>query len=700
MMTVVVNDILWSGSTGGTIFHATGVDGRKNRIIASRDVMPRPPVPGEVWAIDGKKYDHPDYGLQYRATEACLNRPSGRLIIQVMSNSPNFPGIGERRARLLWDSFGEQLYELLDRNDHSPYVSVVGEDLARVVNSGWGALATEAAIFAWLDRRGINGCLATKLLDIYGNDVITKLDENPYRLLAFSSWKTTDTMARAMGMQNNDERRLAAAVDAILIKRLEASHTCAARAILADDIRKLIRCAEPVAQAALDTALEESALVATGAWLQGLGPAAMENYIAEQLHKMASGDFPAPQPALRNQIDAGVLTDFFHKYRQQFVPLNNEQQKAITMVLSSPVSVICGGAGVGKTTVLHAILEAARPHDIPVHMMALSGRAARRMSEATGQPAMTIAAFMNAVDRGTLRLDDESIIAIDESSMLDLPTTYRLLRRLEPGCKLVLLGDPGQLPPIGFGLVFHALVDARVVPMVELTEIHRQAAHTGIPRVGRAIRAGVVPDLMSYNGIDVGVSFVECARELVGDIVLDIAAELGGFSELQIISAVKAGPAGAQTINSLCRRSLPLGQTWAGNFAVGEPVIWLSNDYKLGLMNGSMGKVTGTQFGHPVVTWDEGEMVMDDVSDMDLAYAITVHKSQGSQWPRIIMPVYDSRLLDRSLLYTAITRAQLQVVLVGDRLAFERAVQEPANHHKRETGMLWWLLNSGYGRVQ
>jgi len=273
---------------------------------------------------------------------------------------------------------------------------------------------------------------------------------------------------------------------------------------------------------------------------------------------------------------------------------------------------------------------------------------------------------------------------------LDLPIMYRLLRRLEPGCKLLLLGDHGQLPPIGFGVVFHAFVQHSAIPQVELTEIHRQAAHTGIPQVSQTVRRGGIPDLQEYCGKSFGVSFIECPKQTAPDKVLDIVHDLGGIGEVQVISPLKSGNIGTRAVNTIFQGLLTQGREKYHGFSVGEPVIWLKNNYELGLMNGSLGIVKAIEENGLRVFWDEGEIVIeeDDIDDMGLAYAITVHKAQGSQWQRVVVPVFESRILDRTLLYTAITRAQSQVVLVGDRSAFDKAVAELSNASKRETAML------------
>jgi exodeoxyribonuclease V alpha subunit len=276
--------------------------------------------------------------------------------------------------------------------------------------------------------------------------------------------------------------------------------------------------------------------------------------------------------------------------------------------------------------------------------------------------------------------------------MVDLSTMYRILRRMRPGCKLLMVGDPGQLPPIGFGLVFHTLCETPSIPRVELTEIHRQAAETGIPQVSRSVRLGQVPELTGYKGRGVGVSFIDCPEgRTISDKVLDVVHDLGGFDEAQIICPIKNSPAGTRVLNGLCHNLIAPGRRSYAGFCTGEPVIWLHNNYELGLMNGSLGRVRSIEDGLTVDWIGEDEKQIANTQDMDLAYAITVHKAQGSQFPRVVVPLFNSRILDRTLVYTAITRAQYQVVMVGDRLAFEQSVTGPPNPSRRQTAMNFYL---------
>lgn len=689
MMTIVVDSVLFAGSTGGAVFSGTCEDGRKHRLVASYDVMPRPPVAGEVWRVAGSYQNHPVYGLQLVTTKAVLERPSGRLICDTIARSREFAGIGEKLADQLWRRFGEDLYAMLDRGDPAPFEGPLrSKELARILVNVWKDLAVESDAYLWLDRHGAPVWLAQKIIAVYQENVVAKLEENPYRLLAFTNWETADRIARSFGVDIEHERRLVAAADAAVVRRLLGKHTWATDNEFRETIREIIKCSDDVAGAAIELGIRDNALVRTDDGLQGLGPASMEEYIATTVAALAGGMFLAEQPTLRQQADAIFMMSFLSAFQDRTgMQLNQAQQDAVLMAVNEPVSILCGGAGVGKTTVLKAVCEAADQLGAQIFMLALSGRAARRMSEATGRDAMTIASFINRVDREEIKLHGEPTIAIDEASMLDLPTTYRLLRRLEPGCRLLLLGDPGQLPPISFGIVFHILVETEAVPMVTLTEIHRQAAATGIPQASTVMRAGAVPELSSYAGCGVGIHFIDCKREAIPEKIAGLIDDLGGFEHVQILSAVKDGIGGTRELNRDFHAAFAIGAAaQVEGFIEGEPVIWLENNYDLGLMNGSLGKVVKAK-GSLLVDWDGEQKVIDKPSDMEHAYAITIHKSQGSQFKRVIIPIFACRLLDRTMLYTAITRGVEQVILVGDRKAFEKAIIAPPSTSIRKTGL-------------
>lgn len=690
MKLVTINNVLYSGRRGGGVFRGIADDDKEYRFVGNSLVMPRPPIEGEVWLIEGNIRKHPEYGPQVEIDWAKLEKPSGRLIVHSISQSKLFQGIGIKRVERLWEKHGERIYSLLDAGDPTPFKDDIGPDLADVLIDGWKQMSAVSEVYKWLDENGIPVRLAFDLMSVYPQDLILQLEENPFKILAFTNWEKANVLARSLGFADDDDLRFFAAADAVNYQRAINDHTWTERTEFVRHLGKLLDCSEPTAFKAYDVALHKGAVQEIADGVQGRGPGSMEAFIASQVMDMIHGRYKTSQMTFRARRGDKFFSTFFKNYAQNHnLNLNQEQRDAVELSLTSPFGLITGGAGVGKTTVLHAVVEAAKLLNEELYMMAFTGRAARRMEETSGHPASTIHSFCNKVDDCQIHLEQgEPIIIIDEASMIDLPTMFRICLRMQPGCKLIMVGDPGQLPPIGFGIVFHAFCNDAKIPKVELTEIHRQAAETGIPQVANNIRLGILPDLPVYKGHGSGVSFLDCPFDNITGTVLDVVDALGGFDKAQILSPLKRGKSGTIAINQLAHEFEVAGASQYQGYALGEPVIWLNNDYELGLMNGSLGKVTAINSDKLNILWNpEGDIEIRDVGDLDYAYCITVHKSQGSEFPHVIVPVFDSRLLDRTLLYTAVTRAKQQVVLVGDRKAFEKAVMSPGNASRRETAM-------------
>ena len=402
--------------------------------------------------------------------------------------------------------------------------------------------------------------------------------------------------------------------------------------------------------------------------------------------------------------------------------LGPEQKEAVHLCLGTNLCVITGGAGTGKTSVLKCVYHIIREAGGEINQMALAGRAARRMSEATGLPARTIAGFLT--DDVTVYHADNTFV-IDEASMLDLPMTFRILRRLPDGCRLILVGDAEQLPPIGPGLVFHLLAKSMVgiVPTVELKRVYRQEGTSGIPAVAAAIRGGknsmpTIPDLPEYSGLGKGVSIYNAKASEMAEAIMRVYEDLGASdpeADVRVLAITREDkPHGVDGINKAFhvkysqdkKRVLGYSEEQApwkapGQFAEGEPVMWTQNEWERELFNGTLGVVEKAYDAPVVEKHDPGEhfsaninfdtgkkdVTISDLDSMVLAYAITVHKSQGSQFKRVIIPIAKVPLLDKALVYTAVTRAVEQVVLVGDIDVARAAVEGGANADKRSVGL-------------
>ncbi|WP_271565893.1 AAA family ATPase [Bradyrhizobium sp. CCBAU 11386] len=614
---------------------------------------------------------------------------SGETIVRHLAEEPAFEGIGYATAAKLWKSFGDNLYALLGNGDAVRLADVLGADRAERLVLAWREKLAEGDVVVWLDEHGFDARLAKKIIRLWGADAAAKLRESPYVMMALADWAVVDAAGRKIGVSTDDPRRLVAAVESVLYARLDQHHTWIGHRDLVTAVGRLLKCPPAKAEEALAAAVAQRAAIPIGGGFQAAGAHMMERYVADRIREMLA------EPAMGDLIAREVSDGELHAWldRQDLgVALDDEQREAVRIAVQERFGIVRGGAGVGKTTVLKAVARACASFGRTTHMMALAGRAAVRISEAAGWPASTIAAFLKGVEARNIALGPESLVVIDEASMLDLPTMYRILRSLPDGCRLLLVGDAGQLPPIQFGLVLHALVERNEIPSVELTRVYRQTEATGIPAVASAVRAGQLPGLPDkVDAASHGVALIS-SSELSTDQIVDVVADLGGFAEeLRIVCAVKAGPAGTEALNARFHDIFAVGRRRhpTRRLAEGEPVMFLKNDYQLGLRNGSLGRITGIEDGKVTTDFDGTEVELSGygLDDLALAYAITVHKAQGSSFRKVVIPIQKTRLLDRSLVYTAVTRATDLAVMVGDSEVLKQALRREAHAERRETAL-------------
>jgi exodeoxyribonuclease V alpha subunit len=670
--------------------------------------------PGQWWRVSGESelYERTVNGYlvrerQIKADQVSLMRMSGEHIVIFMAECDDFHGIGIVKARKLWAVFGEDLYGHLDNGDVAALKSVLTEESARQVVAAW-ALQGSARTLQWLQGSGIDVAVGRKLIAYFGAEAQEKLEEDPYRLLSFcATWKQVDKLARDhFAVEEADPRRLQGAVEEALYRVFDDGHTRVTIPSLVSRLSSVLdgRCRE-VAREALTNGLSNgSFVIGANGDVHPTGARVMEATVARAMVARLIGTNHLPLLHTAH-IDA-IVAEY---EAREGITLNVEQCLAIHTSAANALSLIVGGAGVGKTTVLKALYHVYDATRTRIFQVALAGRAAKRMMEATGRPASTIASFLKTAKEADLA--GRCVLVIDEASMVDIITMNRLCEMLPPHVRIVMAGDTGQLMPVGPGLVLHSLARVQGIPSVELTVVKRYGADIAL--AAQAVRQGIWPELA--NNATAPIAFLSCAAPAIADLVVGLYAD--DVENTQILSARKNGLEGTKAINALCqarftRQLRPLlvyldeFQSMAGTgFYLGDQLLCTRNLWDWGLQNGSLGRLVeiedtprlltnaeGAELGSALawVLWDDGvrrPILESMLDDLELGNAVTVHKAQGSQWRRVIVVLTGSRMLDRTLIYTAMTRAQSQVILVGDPVATKRAVEALPRAQTRMVGL-------------
>jgi exodeoxyribonuclease V alpha subunit len=726
---------------GGCIFYGTAIDdggvvldARETYVVvASSHLLAGGPVQvGQWWRVTGGVQARPRVINGYRileqqieAEELELALPSGEHLITMLSEGEDFVGVGTAKARRLWEAFGERLYEVLDTGDVAALSTVrsVSPEIAQRLVNGWRVYG-DTRTLQWLHQRGFGVALGRKVLAHFGTEVTAAIEEDPYRLLSFcANWAITDRFAREhFGVAEGDSRRLQGAIEESLYRLFADGHTAVSRQMVITRLASVLGTISgesswrTLATAALASGRQNgSYVVGPDNRIHQLGAYVMETTVANALAGRITDDDVSAR-----LLDVPSVDQIIGTYEsEERLTLNNEQKAAIHVAAAGRLAIITGGAGVGKTTVLKALYRVYDKAGVRVLQAALAGRAAKRMQEATNRPGQTLAGLL----KNTKEQDFEGacVVVVDEASMVDIVSMYRLCTLLPPHVRLLLAGDPFQLMPVGPGLVLHALENQPSIPSVELKVVKRYGG--AIATAASSIRDGVWPQLP--EDATAAIAFVSRPLRTVGSAgessfpiastVLELYRQAP--DDTQILSPRKNGADGVKALNELCQAHLtadaePL-TIWSDEFEcridtrlrMGDPVVCTRNLWDIGLQNGSLGRIvqieresrelvgdTGSTRDRVIawIAWDDGErrpVTEALLDDLELAYALTVHKAQGSQWRRIIVPITGNRLLDRTLIYTAITRAQAQVILVGDKDAARRAVEAPPRANRRNTAL-------------
>jgi exodeoxyribonuclease V alpha subunit len=654
------------------------------------------------------------HGQQFRARFLKIAAPTSIDGIERYLASGMIRGIGPVYAKKLVRAFREKVFDVIEvEPDRLREVDGIGAVRAGRITAAWSEQKSVREIMIFLHAHAVSTARAVRIFKTYGAEAMQVMSENPYRLardIRGIGFKTADAIAMRLGIEKTAMIRARAGIAYALSETMNEGHCGFPR----DDLEKLaetlLEVPGDLVRTALDLELTDGSLIADSVgeracvFLAGLHRA--ERTIAERLASIASATLPWPSIAAEKALPwVEKLTG---------LTLADSQKEAVKLSLAAKVLVITGGPGVGKTTIVNAILRILRAKGMTIQLCAPTGRAARRMSEATGMEARTIHRLLEVDPKtGDFRRCEDNplpcdLLVVDETSMVDVLLMNSLLKAVPDRAALLVVGDVDQLPSVGPGQVLADIIGSGAVPVVRLTEVFRQAATSRIIANAHLINAGKIPDLRKPES-DSDFYFVptddpETAVPRIIELVQTRIPRRFGFDpmrDIQVLCPMNKGGVGARSLNIELQKALnPVTdrkvERFGFTFAAGDKVMQIENDYDKEIYNGDIGFVQDVdhEAGELIAIFD-GRAVTYGFGELDalvLAYAVTIHKSQGSEYPVVVVPVMTQHytMLQRNLIYTGVSRGKRLVVLVGQKKAVAIAVQNVSGR-RRWSKLKEWL---------
>lgn len=697
-----VERIVFSGGDGEFTVARLKVEGERDPVTVVGTLLGLP-VGARIRA-SGYRETNPRFGPQFRVVSFTELSPQTLDGIKRYLGAGLIKGIGPEFAARIVARFGEKTLEILDtRPERIRDVPGIGRSRAEAIKKAWAAQRGQREVMVFLQGYGVSPALAARIYKRYGAQAVAKVRENPYRL-AFDVWGigflSADRLATALGIAKESDVRIAAGVRHVLDEAGGQGHVYLPRERLVALASERLEVDVALVEPAIDRLARDGEIAiehGDGAAVYETGLLRAEIAAADGLRRLRR----APCEPLPTDPDRAIA----QYEKESGITLAKAQAEAIRQALRESVLVITGGPGVGKTTLVRGIVSTFLRCKLRVALAAPTGRAAKRLQEATGHPAATLHRLLEwrpaegMFGRNQSRPLDADLLVVDEASMIDIRLCADLTCALASGTRLLLVGDQDQLPSVGPGMVLRDAIASGFIPVVRLNEIFRQAAESLIVTNAHRIHDGELPDLGTppAEGPQADTRnffFLEeedpaRAVQMVRDLVLTRLPKRYGLSpfDIQVLVPMHRGELGAANVNQVLQESLSAGgdELRTGNrlFRVGDRVMQLRNDYDKDVFNGDVGQVIRItrEDGDEelVVRFDEREVpfARDELDELTLAYAATVHKSQGSEYPAVVIPVHTQHfvMLQRSLLYTAVTRGKKLVVLVGTRKALAIAVR-------------------------
>ena len=669
---------------------------------------------GEWITASGEWVNDRTHGQQFKARFMRTSAPTSIDGIEKYLSSGMIRGIGPIYARKMIKAFGEKVFDIIEAEpDRLREVDGIGPIRAKRITDAWAEQKIVREIMVFLHSQGVGTARAVRIYKIYGADAVQVMTENPYRLardIRGIGFKTADAIAMKLGIKKTALIRLRAGISYALTEAMDEGHCGLPTDELVPLAVDLLEVPKELVLTALDLELAEGAVIADTVgktpciFLAGLYRA--EQVIAQRILRLANGTLPWPY------IDPEKALPWIEQ--KTGLSLAERQVAAIRLALVSKVLVITGGPGVGKTTIVNSILRILSAKGVTLLLCAPTGRAAKRMTEATGFEAKTIHRTLE-VDRksgGFKRNSDNpldcDLLVVDETSMVDVMLMQALLKAVPENAALLVVGDIDQLPSVGPGQVLADVIASGAVPVVRLTEVFRQAAQSRIITSAHKINQGSMPNLSKPEG-DSDFYFVraddpETAVPRIVDLVKTRIPQRFGLNpirDIQVLCPMNRGGVGARSLNIELQAALnPAGnrkvERFGWTFAQGDKVMQIENDYDKDVYNGDIGYIdeVDPDAGELTASFD-GRAITYGFGELDTlvpAYAATIHKSQGSEYPAVVIPVMTQHyaMLQRNLLYTGVTRGKRLVVLVGQKKAVAIAVKNVSGR-RRWSKLKEWL---------
>lgn len=662
--------------------------------------LPVEPSIGQYWRVCGqrelKTIPSGEYELEQHLYESpdemeCTLPETGEALIRFIASEKDFTGIGESKARSLWNAFGKDIHSMLQSDTSENRLqlrSILSDSSVEALYKGY-AKYKNLPHANWLASLGVPMRIQQRIIKYHDVATIKVIKTNPYALLGFGMpFADIDSIAEQMEIDKSSPVRLAAAVEGALRKQVKKGHTYSSHQSLKPEVVKILGGDKELAAEALSQGYRNGQFILreeTGTY-HPTAQIMMESVVAKRLTALSK---------IKTENDA-VFKAMVEAVSELPYNLTKQQVKAVESSLTNAVSCITGGAGTGKTIVLRTVLRAYELLGYEIHAVALSGRAAMRLHESIGFVTSTVARLLIKDPVVPCLAKPNHLLVIYEASMIDLPTMYQIITHIDPSVSIVFTGDPDLLPPIGCGKVLSDIIESGLIAAVRLNIVKRQESSTGIPEYSATINQGALPESLSVGSI----TFHETPSGQVVRKCKELYAE--SPHNTQILGATKAL---AHTINRDCQQFINAdgdrlrftidGDKHFLDIREGDPIQFTKNNYNVDIQNGSLGWLTSAEFTpeekkaealYGIVTLDTGEeiKITEDLLDsIELGYAITLHKAQGSQYPRVIVPVEKGTITDRVWIYTAMTRAESEVHLVGKADEFAEIVKKVSNANRK-----------------